>query len=53
MEDVSPHVERRAQPGDVLGIETGGERTAIGETSEDEDGRRQDAEYAARGPAKP
>jgi hypothetical protein len=44
IDDVSPHFEGRAQPGDILGIETGGERTAIGETGEDENERRQDAE---------
>jgi hypothetical protein len=33
----------RAQPGDVLGIETGGETTAIGEDAEDENERRRDA----------
>jgi hypothetical protein len=48
MNDVSPHFEGRAQPGDVLGIETGGERTSIGETSEDENERCRDAERAAR-----
>jgi hypothetical protein len=48
MDDVSLHFEGRAQPGDVLGIETGGERTSIGETSEDENERRRDAERAAR-----
>jgi hypothetical protein len=37
---VSPHFDGRAQPGDVIGIETGGERTGIGDTSEDEDARR-------------
>jgi hypothetical protein len=42
--DVSPHPGGRAQPGDVLGVETGGEQTHIGETSEDEDKRRIDAE---------
>lgn len=36
----------RAQPGDVLGIERDGERTHIGETAEDEDERREDAEKA-------
>lgn len=36
-EEVSPHPDRRAQPGDVLGIETGGERTQVGDTAEDED----------------
>jgi PRC-barrel domain len=39
-DDVSPHPGGRAQPGDVLGVETGGERTSIGDTSEDEDKRR-------------
>lgn len=36
----------RAQPGDVLGIERDGERTHVGETREDEDKRRDDAEEA-------
>lgn len=45
--DPSPHPDGRAQPGDVLGIETGGERTGIGETAEDEDTRRRTAERAA------
>ena len=31
----------RAQPGDVLGIERGGETTSLGETEEDEDRRRE------------
>ena len=44
--DSSPHLDGRAQPGDVLGVETGGERTHIGETAEDEDKRRLDAERA-------
>jgi hypothetical protein len=44
----SPHFEGRAQPGDVLGLETGGERTSIGETSEDENKRRREAEDALR-----
>jgi hypothetical protein len=44
--DDSPHLDGRAQPGDVLGIETGGERTGIGDTAEDEDKRRRDAERA-------
>jgi hypothetical protein len=44
--DSSPHFDGRAQPGDVLGVETGGERTYIGDTSEDENKRRQDAEKA-------
>jgi hypothetical protein len=38
----------RAQPGDVLGLDTGGERTYIGDTSEDEDKRRVEAEKAAK-----
>ena len=37
----------RAQPGDVLGLDTDGERTYIGDTNEDEDKRRRDAEEAA------
>ena len=40
--DESPHFAGRAQPGDVLGIETGGEETHIGETSDDENERRKD-----------
>ena len=44
----SPHFEGRAQPGDVLGLETGGERTYIGDTSEDEDKRRRTAEKSVR-----
>lgn len=46
--DVSPHVDGRAQPGDVLGVESGGERTYVGDTSEDENTRRRDAEKAAK-----
>ena len=42
--DVSPHFVGRAQPGDVLGFETGGETTSLGDTSEDENKRRDDAE---------
>ena len=38
----------RAQPGDVIGIETGGERTSIGDTAEDEDRRREQAEKDMR-----
>jgi hypothetical protein len=38
----------RAQPGDVLGLDTDGERTYIGDTSEDEDKRRIEAEKAAK-----
>jgi len=39
----------RAQPGDVLGVERDGERTHLGETREDEDKRREDAEEAVDG----
>jgi hypothetical protein len=48
MRDVntSPHVEGRAQPGDVIGAETGGETTKLGDTAEDEDARRRAAEEA-------
>ncbi len=35
--------QERAQPGDVLGIERGGETTSLGDTEEDEDRRRRDA----------
>jgi hypothetical protein len=42
--DVSPHLGGRAQPGDVLGVETGGETSRLGDTDEDEDKRRRDAE---------
>jgi hypothetical protein len=44
VDDVSPHHEGRAQPGDVLGIETGGETTEIGDTAEDENERRRKLE---------
>jgi hypothetical protein len=46
--DVSPHFEGRAQPGDVIGLETGGESTHIGDTADDENKRRRDAEKAAK-----
>jgi len=42
--DPSPHFGGRAQPGDVIGVETEGEQTHIGETTEDENKRRSDAE---------
>jgi hypothetical protein len=45
--DVSPHFGGRAQPGDVLGLETGGEQTHVGETTRDENQRRRDAEKTA------
>jgi hypothetical protein len=38
--DESPHSEGRAQPGDILGIETAGETTGLGDTTEDENERR-------------
>ena len=44
----SPHYEGRAQPGDVLGVETGGERTYVGDTTEDENKRRREAEKTLR-----
>jgi len=47
-DDMSPHFEGRAQPGDVLGIETGGERTGIGETSEEENKRHRRADKQTR-----
>ena len=34
----------RAQPGDVIGVESGGETTSLGDTAEDEDRRRERAE---------
>jgi uncharacterized protein YjbJ (UPF0337 family) len=40
----SPHMGGRAQPGDVIGVETGGEQTHVGETTEDENNRRRHAE---------
>lgn len=46
--DPSPHFSGRAQPGDVIGVETGGEQTHVGDTAEDENKRRRDAEEAAR-----
>jgi len=45
--DTSPHLGRRAQPGDVLGLETGGERTSIGDIDEEENERRRDTEKEA------
>jgi hypothetical protein len=39
----------RAQPGDVLGIERGGETTSLGEDAADEDKRRKDAEREVDG----
>jgi hypothetical protein len=34
----------RAQPGDVLGVETGGKRTNLGDDAEDEDEELEDTE---------
>jgi hypothetical protein len=44
----APAVGERAQPGDILGIESAGERTALGETAADEDKRRERAEKDIR-----
>ena len=41
-----PHKDR-AQPGDVLGIERSGETTALGDTEDEEDRRRREAEDEA------
>ena len=38
---------RNAQPGDVLGIERGGETTSLGDTEEDEDRQRRELENPA------
>jgi len=38
----------RAQPGDILGVETGGETTTLGDTAHDEDKRREAAEDTVR-----
>ncbi len=45
---IDPANDDRAQPGDVLGIERDGETTELGDTREDEDKRREDAERAVR-----
>lgn len=47
-DDSSPHFGGRAQPGDILGIETGGETTKIGDSAEDENKRRRAAEEDRR-----
>jgi hypothetical protein len=39
--------KERAQPGDVLGIERGGETTSLGDTEEHEDSRREGLEDEA------
>lgn len=46
--DTSPHFEGRAQPGDVLGVETGGEQTHVGDTRDSENRRREQADEADR-----
>jgi len=46
----NPDTER-AQPGDVIGIETDGETTELGDTAEDEDERRREARED--GPTRP
>jgi sporulation protein YlmC with PRC-barrel domain len=45
--DTSPYQGGRAKPGDVIGVETGGETTHVSDTKADEDERRRDAERAA------
>jgi hypothetical protein len=42
-------VGERAQPGDILGIESAGETTSLGDTASDEDKRRARAEEDMRG----
>ena len=42
--DWSDPDDERAQPGDVIGIESEGETTELGDTAEDEDERRRDVE---------
>ena len=44
----APSYGERAQPGDILGIESGGETTGLGDTSDDEDRRRERAERDIR-----
>ena len=45
--DPSPHFDGRAQPGDVIGVETEGEQTHLGDTGEDENERREAAQKKA------
>lgn len=47
-DDVSPHFAGRAQPGDILGIETGGETTKVGDSAEDENKRRRGLDKSTR-----
>ena len=44
-----PEVGERAQPGDILGIESAGETTSLGDAADDDDTRRQRAEQDMRG----
>jgi hypothetical protein len=44
----APAVGERAQPGDVLGIESAGETTSLGDTASEEDKRRERAEKDIR-----
>jgi hypothetical protein len=46
--DATADAAGRAKPGDVIGVETGGEVTHVGDTREDEDTRRENAEKTAR-----
>jgi hypothetical protein len=46
--DPSPHFDGRAQPGDVIGVETEGEQTHLGDTAGDENRRREEAEKDVR-----
>jgi hypothetical protein len=46
--DPSPHFDGRAQPGDVIGVETEGEQTHLGDTAADENQRREAAEKETR-----
>jgi PRC-barrel domain len=45
----APAVGERAQPGDILGIESAGETTSLGDTASDEDKRRESAEEDIQG----
>jgi hypothetical protein len=45
--ETSPYAGGRAKPGDVIGVETGGETTRLSDTKADENERRRDAERAA------
>jgi hypothetical protein len=46
--DIGSPFAARAQPGDVIGIETRGERTYVGDTKESEEARRDAAEDTVR-----